>query len=181
MNSSPIKLLAEGLHVIPVLNALNKHPELWDQRTLRTENEDSPHYGLSDIWARYAVADGDAYTSHQSIWYDDVTKLVPIIALTNEVLKFFPGEVGGVLITKIKAGKLCRPHIDIGWHAKYYHKIGVSIAANDKQAFCFDQEFLVTKPGDAFWFDNSFTHWVPNISNEDRITAIICIRPESKE
>lgn len=67
---SKIKLLAQGLNVAPLLWALQDHPELWNQQTARTESPDSPHHGLSDIWARYAdpktqQADG----SHDSIWY----------------------------------------------------------------------------------------------------------------
>jgi len=179
--SLPVKLLKKGLNVQPMLDALHAHPDVWDVRTLRTEGKDSPHYGLSDIWARFAVDVPDYNAPHESIWYDDVCNVLPIKELCTEVLELFPGQLGGVLITKIKSGKLCRPHIDTGWHAKYYDKVAVSLAADSQQAFCFDDAFLITEPGDAFWFDNSFSHWVPNISKADRITAIFCIRPDTKD
>ena len=183
--SIPAYILDATFDVKPVHDAILANPGIWNTKTMRTDYEESPHYGLSDIWARFAdsskVDAANAYDNvHESVWQNDVTSLIPIQALADEVLKVFPGKLGGVLITKIKPGKLCKPHVDIGWHAKYYDKIAVSIAANDKQAFCFDDLFLVTKPGEAFWFDNSYSHWVPNISSEDRITAIFCIRPTSK-
>ena len=116
--------------------------------------------------------------SHESIWYP-AADLLPIKELCADLMRFVGGvRLGGVLITRIPAGKQCKPHTDPGWHARYYDKFGLQIAANDKQAFCFDGHRLVTKPGDIFWFDNSYTHWVENDSDEDRITMIVCIRTE---
>lgn len=175
-----IRLLAENLDVQGVLDGLLSHPEFWNENTERTSDKRSPHHGLDDIWARFAKDKAKAHDFHDAVWYPSAD-VVPIRELADEVLKVYPGKLGGVLITRIRPGKLCKPHTDAGWHAQYYDKVGVSITANSQQAFCFDDEFLVTKPGDAFWFDNGFTHWVPNVSNEDRITAFFCIRPENKE
>lgn len=172
-----IRLLGKNLNVKPVHNAILEHPELWDRNTARTENDSSPHHGLSDIWARFVPDLTRMHEFQKSVWDKEVQKLIPLEALARQVLTIFPGELGSILITKINPGKLCKPHTDAGWHAEYYQKVAVMIASNEQQAFCFDDEFLITKPGDAFWFDNSFTHWVPNISQEDRITAIFCIKP----
>ena len=48
---SHIQTLWTGIDVAPMRDALAAHPGLWDQNTGRTEPEDSPHHGLSDIWA----------------------------------------------------------------------------------------------------------------------------------
>ena len=45
--------LAEGIDVIPILAALSRQPELWDQETLRTTHPETPHSQVSDIWIRF--------------------------------------------------------------------------------------------------------------------------------
>lgn len=178
---TPIRLLAEGLNVDPMRAALTAHPDLWDQRTERTASEDSPHHGLSDIWARYAdmktmMPDG----SHDSIWYPCADQ-IPVRDMAYLLMAAVRGErLGGVLITRIKPGQICKPHTDPGWHARYYEKFAVQIEAAPEQAFHFEGQSLVTKPGDVYWFDNAYTHWVTNESDSDRITMIVCIKTERK-
>lgn len=176
---SPIKLLWKGLDVAPIQAALAAHPELWDQNIARTAPEDSPHHGLSDIWARYAEPgtmreDG----SHDSAWYVPESVL-PIREIVFQLMTAVKGtRLGGVLITRIKPGQICKPHTDPGWHARHYQKFAVQIEAAPEQAFHFHGHNLVTEPGDVFWFDNSHEHWVTNDSQSDRITMIVCIRTE---
>lgn len=159
-----------------LLATLRAHPELWDQNTSRTENPDSPHHGLSDIWARYASPGVDGSKPHSSIWYESpITDSLKVLArkLVEEVNGT---ELGGVLITRIPPGAECRPHTDPGWHARYYEKVAVQVASAEGQAFMFHGEHLDTKPGDIFWFDNAHEHWVPNPTEHERITAIFCIK-----
>ena len=170
--------LEHTFDIEPVRRSLDAHPEIWNTRTMRTEHPSSPHYGLDDIWARYAGPElENPAEQHSSIWYKDVCDVIPIESLADDVLRHYPGELGGVLLTRIKSGKLCRPHCDVGWHASYYNfKIMVSVAANHQQAFCNKEKFIRTMPGEAIFFNNSYEHWVPNVSDEDRISAIFCIR-----
>lgn len=173
-NTSPISLVGSGFYIEAMREAL-KDDSLWNQHTARTENTASPHYGCDDIWARYAptLESGE----HVSIWYPVVDKL-PLKSLVAQVCEEVGAkELGGVLITRIPVGSSVKPHIDRGWHASYYtHKYGLSVEANDKQAFCFEKKQLVTKPGDLFQFDNSQLHWVTNDSDKPRITIIICTK-----
>jgi quercetin dioxygenase-like cupin family protein len=87
-------------------------------------------------------------------------------------------ELGGVLITRIPPGAECKPHTDPGWHARRYDKYAVQITSAPGQRFHFEGESLETKPGDLFWFDNQFTHWVTNPTAYERVTLIVCIRKE---
>lgn len=84
--------------------------------------------------------------------------------------------MGGVLITRIPAGKQVYPHIDEGWHAGHYEKFAIQVKGNKEQAFCFNKESLSPETGDVFWFRNDVPHWVTNFSEEERITLICCIR-----
>lgn len=177
----PIHKLAEGLEVGPILDVLDAHPELWNQHTERTAHPNSPHHGLDDIWARYAPPGVDPTQPHDAEWYESpLTKVLK--PLIYELMSFVRGDhLGGVLITRIPAGAQCKPHTDPGWHARYYEKFAVSLRADPLQAFCFDSAALVTKPGDLFWFDNSQRHWVTNDTPNERITLIVCIRPDGKK
>jgi hypothetical protein len=172
-----IQQIGAGLNVAPVRWALRAHPELWDQNTARTEHADSPHHGLSDIWARYAAPGDDGSQPHRSVWYP-AADLLGIKAMCLDVMRAVDGEeLGGVLITRIPPGAMCRPHVDRpGWHAEFYEKVAVQIESAPGQRFCFEGESLETRPGDVFWFDNAHTHWVTNDTNHERITLIVCVK-----
>ena len=177
---SKIKLISQGANVAPIHWAILKHPELWNEHNARTKDEFSPHYELDDIWPRFGdIEYAENNQPHDSKWYPsaDILGIKPFV---YDLFRAVEGvELGGVLITRIPAGKKCKPHIDPGWHARRYEKFGVQITSAPGQKFCFDEEELETKPGDIFWFDNQFTHWVINPTPYDRITMIVCIRKES--
>lgn len=171
-----IKLVAEGIDVRKILWQLQQHPELWDQHEQRTQDAESPHHGLSDIWVRFAPAGSGATEAHDSVWYD----AADVLDIKKDIFNLFSfvngTRLGGVLITKIPAGKECKPHTDTAWHASFYEKFAIQIQSAPGQKFCFEGEELETKPGDVFWFDNSYLHWVTNPTEYDRITLIVCIR-----
>lgn len=175
----PIIKLPLRFDVSAIAKVLNERSDLWDTNTARTKPENSPHFGLSDIWARYADPatlrdDG----SHESVWYLPETVL-PVREIVFPLMTAVCGErLGGVLITRIKPGQVCKPHIDDGWHARHYEKFCVQIQSAPGQAFHFHGHSLSTAPGDVFWFDNSHEHWVTNESQFDRISMIVCIRTE---
>jgi quercetin dioxygenase-like cupin family protein len=175
---SNLKLLAQGLNVAPIYWALQAHPELWNKHTTRTENPTSPHHGLDDIWVRYGDSDQDPAKPHTAKWYEPAD-IIGIKTLCLDVMRSVGGSIlGGVLITRIPPGASCKPHSDNGWHADAHHKYAVQITSAPGQKFCFDGEELESKPGDLFWFDNQFTHWVTNDTPYERITLIICVRKE---
>ena len=171
-----IKTLAHGLNVQPLADALAAHPEVWDRDTARTAPADSAHHGLSDVWCRFAPPGGSGRAEHLSVWYPSAD-LLPVRMMARELMAVFGAEqLGGVLITRIPPGAACRPHVDPGWHAGFYDKFAVQVAAAPGQAFHFEGEAVVTAPGDLYWFRNDALHWVTNDSDQERITAIFCLR-----
>ena len=173
---SKILKLPFGADVSAIQDALEAHPELWNQNTGRTADPASPHHGLDDIWVRYAADGVDGSQPHESVWRvpEDI---LPVRSCVYALMGAVRGDqLGGVLITRIPPGGLCKPHTDPGWHARHYEKIAVQIKGDDMQAFCFRGEELVTKDGEIFWFDNAHEHWVENASDRERITMIVCIR-----
>ena len=172
-----LELIASGIDVSKIYWNILENPQLWNEYTTRTESDLSPHYGLDDIWVRFGEKersiDGNP---HDSIWYPS-SEILGVKDICLDIMRLVEGvELGGVLITRIKAGKECKPHIDNGWHAKRYEKFALQIASAPNQSFHVESEKLESKPGDLYIFDNSFVHWVINDSQVDRITMIVCIR-----
>jgi quercetin dioxygenase-like cupin family protein len=96
-------------------------------------------------------------------------------------MQFVEGDkLGAILVTRVRAGQSVKPHSDPGWHARHYQKFAIQVQSAPGQAFCFEGEQLVSKPGDVYWFDNQHTHWVVNDSDHDRITAIVCIKTDKE-
>lgn len=178
-----IMKIAEGMDVMPLVLQIERHPELWNEHTPRTESYASPHTKIDDIWLRYndwQNYDGDmaAFNDvHDSVWYPSAHKLPAVRDLVFPIMARVQGErLGGVLISRIPPGGQVAPHVDGGWHADYYTKYAVQLKSAPGQAFCFEGEHLEPKPGDVYWFDNGHTHWVVNDSDQERMTLIICIR-----
>lgn len=155
----------------------------WDQIILRKNHPQSPHREVSDIWVRYNPIEnyhGDmaAFNAeHVSQWYPISHELPEAMRLAQDIAKQFQAQrLGAVLITRIGPNKTCYPHVDGGWHARYYEKFALQIAGNTKQSFHVHDEILRTNNGDLYTFDNSVIHWVMNPTDEERITMIVCIR-----
>lgn len=140
------------------------------------------HADMDDIWLRYGdiremVKTGDyskIADEHDSIWLQDLPECK---RLCFEVMSMVDGErLGGVLITKLPPGGKILPHSDSGWHASYYDKYYVPIENDAGAILGFEYGNIEPDYGDVWAFDNSYTHWVLNNSQEERIAMIICIK-----
>jgi hypothetical protein len=181
-----IRLLAKGINVESLVHEITRQPWLWDMFRDRTIGYGCPHSNISDIWARYRAIDDltkpeHFAEEHDSVWYDAFYALPSIRKIVFDLMGAVQGErLGGVLITKVPPGEQVKPHVDSGWHSDYYDKYAVQLQSAPEQAFCFENEQLVTEPGDVYWFNNKYSHWVINNSNQDRMTMIVCIRSDRK-
>jgi uncharacterized cupin superfamily protein len=174
---------AGAFDVKPLQEQLAAHPELWDGITLRKAHPKSPHREVEDIWVRYNPlenyhGDMEAFNGpHVAKWYPVVKQLPAAKDLSLGLMKMLGmSKLGFVLITHLAPGKQVYPHVDGGWHAKYYEKFCIQVKGNQNQAFCFDDGELRASPGDVYWFKNSFPHWVTNNSDQERISMIVCLR-----
>src|SRR5487761_2793481 len=60
--------LAQGIDVGPLMVALQNHPELWDQNTLRTKHPGTAHSAVSDIWVWFNdPTDPNAVTNDREV------------------------------------------------------------------------------------------------------------------
>lgn len=176
------KILSE-IDVAPLLRQIGAPPSLWDEHRERT-GTNSPHEGIPDIWVRYRArhelhGPADYLGPHASVWYPEVEVIPAIRKIVAEVwMAMKPRYLGGILITKIPAGKEVKPHHDRGtWHAEYYdQKVYVPLQSNDLCVNACEDEEAVMRAGECWTFDNLKTHSVRNDGETDRITAIICMR-----
>lgn len=162
---------------------IDANPKLWNQFTLRKGY--APHSDMSDIWVRYNAWKNfkprsplKFHDEHHSTWYPAYDKLPALRPLIFGLMNNFAGtELGGVLITRIPPGRQIGRHKDVGWHAGFFaRKFAIMLRSNHKQAFCFDNESMLTDPGEVFEFDNAHDHWVVNDSDSERMTLIVSLR-----
>ena len=180
-----LRLVASDLPVAQLVRELEAAPDLWDDFRFRTESPISPHRDMSDIIVRYN--DRRNYVNrerfneeHDSVWWSAYRRLPAVRPIVFSVMQAVEGErLGMVLITRLPPGARCHPHTDGGWHAHYYEKYAVLLQGNERQSFKFaDDEQVSAKPGEAWWFNNSVTHWVENPTEQERLTMIVCVKSD---
>src|ERR1700753_1234319 len=120
--------IAENIDVIPILHAINRQPELWNENKLRTTHPDTPHSQVEDIWLRFndltPYLESQDYSNiideHESIFYPAWHKIPQAHALVHDLMRKVEGiRLGRVLITRLAPGKNITPHVDSGAHAAY--------------------------------------------------------------
>lgn len=178
--SEHFSLLMEGLNIDPILEELDAAPDLWDQFPLRRTMPDSPHREMQDIWLRYAdPMPPDAVTPFESKWWDASYRLPALMEMTNTICDYTGAhELGGVLVTRLPAGRQIYPHHDRGpWHAEHHNfKVYLCLASNEGCINYFAGDSFVMKPGDLWRFDNQVNHMCLNNGDTVRISAIISMR-----
>jgi quercetin dioxygenase-like cupin family protein len=161
----------------------------WNKFKYRTESAMSPHREVDDIWIKYNdIKNYDPqnplafHDKHDSIFYIHDTKFKEELAKISlsicERQSSDRTEIGGILITRIPAGKQVYRHSDKGsWHAEYYKdKYLIPLESNDKQSFNYEGQSIITPVGNVFVFNNLVNHWVLNDSDLPRVSLIICMR-----
>lgn len=178
---APISLLKSKAFDVSALQAQLTDIE-WNAIKLRSEHPHSPHREVDDIWVRYNPIEnykGDMAAfngEHEAQWYPVAEQLTEAKRIAEALLHDLNGtRLGFVLITRIAPGKQCYPHIDQGWHARFYEKYCVQVRGDKSQVFNVDGQELRTEDGDLFRFDNSRIHFVKNHSDRERISMIVCI------
>jgi hypothetical protein len=117
--------IARDLDVAPIIGQLDAQPELWDTIGHRTKPVDSPHAGASDIWLRFRDPaelkhPWDYSGPHVPVFYPAWHALPALHPLVFGLMAHLRAvQLGGILITRIPAGGVIKPHHDRGsWHAE---------------------------------------------------------------
>lgn len=180
--------LFSGLDVKPAMAQLEARPELWGHHPVRTDMPGSPHGQSKDIWLRFkpqrelaAPHDPRDYaTPHFAEFWPAWWLLPGLHSLAYDVMRAVEAVyLGGILMTKIPAGKAILPHVDTGWHPEFNDTKAYVILRANRQCInrCLD-ESVVMAEGDAWTFRNDIEHSVENNGDTDRIAMILTMRTE---
>lgn len=180
--------LAEGIDMVPAQLALAQ-TSLWNQYTLRTQTEGSPHRQLDDIWLRMndlakCQQAGGLGDHRESINYPAWSELPGIRRLVMSLFSMVEGErLGRCLISRLPPGNRILPHKDIGAdltkyydNEPYYSRFHLCVQGLPGSVFRCEDEEVQMRTGEAWWFRNDLEHEVINNSADDRIHVVIDIR-----
>jgi hypothetical protein len=172
------KLIASGVNVQPLVDALTAQPELWDAFNLRTTHPMSPHTQASDIVLRFnSLTDNphDVIDDYQSVWYPATSRL-PVLSLMYETMSCMMGDrLGRSVITRLEPGAWISPHIDQGSPVTHYQRFHICLQNAEGAVFSIENENFTPNAGDIYVVANHKMHSVSNDSNIDRLTMIVDI------
>jgi len=169
--------LAKGVNVAPLLVAINRQPELWDQNTLRTKHPKTAHGDVSDIWLMFNELDGDVINDIIVKPYPAFEKLPQARSIIFDLMRLVEGmTLGRVIITKLPPGKKITPHVDGGAPATYFSRYQVALQSLPGALFTIGDETVNFESGEVWLIDNKKEHSVLNNSRDDRIVMIVDIR-----
>lgn len=168
--------IAEGVDVIPILNALAVRPDLWNENDLRTTFPDSPHAEVDDIWCMFDDPTGDVVNSIQthpySAWHE-----IPVKGLVLDLMRRVGGtQLGRVIITRLPPGGTIPAHIDQGAPAEFYTRYHLALQSLPGAIMYAGNESVMMAMGELWLFDNTVLHSVANNSADDRIVLIMDVR-----
>jgi len=173
--------IAEGIDVVPILNALAVRPDLWNENDLRTTHPQSPHTACDDIWLLFnampenpeAVVDDCEVVSYRG-WRE----LPHVRALILDLMRRVDGvRLGRVIISRLPPGQSIPAHVDQGAPATYYKRYHLALQSLPGALNHSGDEVTNYRPGEFWWFDNAASHAIVNNSADDRIVIVMDVRP----
>jgi glycerol-3-phosphate dehydrogenase len=172
--------IAEGIDVIPLLNAL-AGSDLWNENTLRTTHPLSPHQQTDDIWCLFNAIPDDpeaVIDDCEVIPYRAWTDIPALRPLVLNLMRAVDGmRLGRVLITRLASGNTIPEHTDQGAPATYYKRYHLALKSEPGALNISGGEIVTYKMGEFWYFDNTVPHSIVNNSADDRIVLVVDVRP----
>lgn len=173
--------IAEGVDVFPVLHALQRQPELWNQHPIRTTHHGTAHSEVDDILVFFNdIANPETVANDREVVpfpaWEKLPQLRPI--LFNLMRAVEAVRLGRVMITRLPPGGAITPHVDGGAPADWFERYHICLQASPGNVFRAGNEAVSFKAGDVWAFDNRQLHSVANNGADDRIVVIVDLRLE---
>lgn len=180
---------------LPLLHAVMRKPELWNQNTVRTWHPQSAHRVIDDIVLRYnEFADGDDFLDKvcsriECVNYPAFAALPQAHPIVFGLMARVAGEhLGRVFISRMAPGVSIPLHSDRIHAAEaaypdrmppalYYERYQIALSSAPGVLFRADDEEVHMSAGEVWWFNNCVEHEVVNNSGVDRISLVVDIRP----
>ena len=173
------QLIAANVDVMPLLHAVTRQSQLWNENRLRTTYPETPHAEASDIWLWFNSTDDAATVADDkdTVPYPARQALPQARPIVFDLMRGVQGSrLGRVLITRLAPGKSISPHADGGAPAEYFSRYQVALQSLPGCLFTIGDEVVTFSPGDVWWIANQRTHSVVNNSTDDRVVLIVDIR-----
>lgn len=177
--------LAAGINFAPLMNAIHRQPELWDQFPIRTKHPGTAHAQVSDILMRFNDLSeyertGDATTitdDKECIAYPAWDKLPQVRPIIFDLMRTVEAtRLGRVIITKLPPGKTITPHVDQGAPVSYYARYMFALQCLPGALFHIGDETVNFQSGDVWFIRNDVEHSVQNNSADDRVVCIVDLK-----
>lgn len=192
--------LADGIDVTPLLMAIHRQQDLWQEDTFLRHYPQGPFSCVETIFLRFPerldltrIKDQakrerklelykqnklPGWDQHESIDYPAYAKLPEARPIVMALMSRLGGvRLGRVMLNKIEPGGMIYRHADSPEHCRYWNnRIHVVLRSAPGNDFECDGEHVYMKPGEVWWFDHSLEHAVVNNSAEDRIHLLVDIR-----
>lgn len=172
--------IAEGIDVLPVVHALQRQPDLWNQHPIRTTHPGTAHAQVDDILVFFNdLADPQAIANdRETIPFPAWPRLPQLRPIIFDLMRRVEGvRLGRVIISRMRPGSAITPHVDGGAPATFYERYQIALQSLPGVVFRAGAETVQMRTGDAWWFDNGQEHEVRNNSADDRLALIVDIRP----
>lgn len=168
-------LLQTGLNVQPLLDALDAHPDLWDQITVRQSYPGSAHHDTQAIFLRGPAAfTADEYQGTTDAY--DYPALATLGEAVNALLcpvlwGLGATQLGYVLIVKLQPGGHVDEHIDEGAYADHFTRFHIALTS-DSATLTVGGQTQHFAPGELWRFDHKALHSADNPGVTPRIHVI---------
>lgn len=173
--------IAAGVDVAPLLHAIQRQSDLWNQFTVRTDHPKTAHSEVDDIlvWFNDLNQGLDGIIDDRDVIsfpaWEHLPQLRPILF---DLMRAVGGvRLGRVIITRLAPGKAIAEHVDMGAPADWFERYHIGLQVLPGVLFHAGDETLQMRGGDVIWFNNKQLHSVVNNSADDRIVCIVDIRP----
>lgn len=180
------QLIAQGIDVVPLYNAVLRQPELWNVNTWRTTYKTTPHVDVDDIWLRYSdpTKTADLNTTVpvtedvRPVFYDAWFKLPQARSIVFDLMRRVEGvELGRILITRIRPGGRILPHADnYGEYVDSGARYHIVLNGLPGSLYRTGDETVNMRTSEAWWFDHKTEHEVMNNSVDDRVHLLVDFR-----
>lgn len=169
--------LTESVQVLPMMAAVARQSNLWNDNPLRQTFDKSPHTQVDDILLRFGEGESNIGDNLEAVDLPAIRKIPCKDEILNIMRLVGGSRLGRVIITRLEPGKKILPHADTqGEYAKYYTRYHLVLQGMPGSLFTCGDETVSMRTGELWWFDASSEHSVMNNSKDDRVHMLIDVR-----
>lgn len=181
------QLIAQNVDVLPLVHAVQRSEQLFNQHRFRTTFANTPHGEVDDILLRFSdpsiAKDGDTaavMADGNCIWHPAAAALPQARPILLDLMRRVEAyAMDRVVITRLRPGKRILPHADNEGayvhdpHRQRYHVVLQGLPGS---LYRTGDETVCMLSGSVWWFDALTEHEVQNNSADDRLHMLVDLR-----